>query len=73
MTGRDLIVYILGNGLEDKPVFENGTFIGFITVKEAALKMGVGPATIKSLVDLKLIKGVYVGTELYIPFDFDVK
>lgn len=71
MTGRDLIVYILENHLEDKPIFENGNFIGFITLEEAAVKMGVGTATVKALVDLKLIKGVYANSALYIPFDFD--
>lgn len=46
MTGRDLIVYILSNGLEDESVFNDGKFIGFITVSEAAEKMNVGLETI---------------------------
>lgn len=46
MTGRDLILYILSNKLEDEPVFKNGKFIGFITVPEAAEKMNVGVNTI---------------------------
>ena len=73
MTGRDLIVYILENNLEDEPIFENGKFIGFITLEEAAVKMGVGTATVKALVDLNIIKGVYANSALYIPFDFNVK
>lgn len=35
MTGRDLILYILMNNLEDEPVFEEGKFIGFVTDVEA--------------------------------------
>ena len=46
MTGRDLILYILANGLEDEPVFKNEKFIGFITISEAAAKMNVGFHTI---------------------------
>ena len=41
MTGRDLIIYILENGLEDEPVFKDGKFIGFITTGEAAVQCNV--------------------------------
>lgn len=71
MTGRDLIIYILENKLEDELVFQDGKFIGFITVEEAAAKIDVGTATIKAMVDLNIIKGVYVNTALYVPFDFN--
>lgn len=48
MTGRDLILYILSNKLEDEPVFKDGKFIGFITVPEAAERMNVGVNTINA-------------------------
>lgn len=69
MTGRDLIIYILKNGLEDKPVFENGKFIGFVTTEEAALKKQVGQATIQAWVDLGRMEGVTVKPGIYIPVD----
>lgn len=69
MTGRDLIIYILKNGLEDKPVFENGKFIGFLTAEEAAAKKQVGPATIQAWVDLGFMEGVTVRPGMYIPVD----
>ena len=47
MTGRDLIIYILENRLENEQVFKDGKLLGFITVDEAALKFGVGPETIR--------------------------
>lgn len=47
MTGRDLILYILTNGLEDKPIYEDGKILGFLTATEAAEKFNVGLATIK--------------------------
>ena len=67
MTGRDLIIYILKNNLEDQPVFENGKLIGFLTVDEAALKFGVGPATIKIWYTLGVLQGIEIGGEIFIP------
>lgn len=69
MTGRDLIVYILTHGLEDKPVFENGRFIGFMTAEEAAVKMNVGVMTIRIWVGLGQLRGIMIGETLYIPAD----
>ena len=71
MTGRDLIVYILQNHLEDEPIFKNGTFIGFLTVEEAAVKADVGVATICAWAFLGKIPYVNVGTHLYIPYNFE--
>lgn len=71
MTGRDLIIYILENGLEDEPVFKDGKFIGFITAIEAAEKMGVGTATIYTMLARKQLDGiVVVGNPIYIPANF---
>ena len=73
MTGRDLIIYILQNGLEDEPVVENGKIIGFLTIAEAAQKMGVGTATILTYVRLGKIENVEIGSTIYIPANFDLK
>ena len=72
MTGRDLIVYILSNGLEDEPVFKDGKFIGFLTADEAAEKLHVGPATIGAWVAQGRLDGVYFKSfrdGIYIPAD----
>ena len=73
MTGRELIVYILNNHLEDRPVFEDGKFIGFITVEEAAIKMGVGVATIHAFVKQEMIPSISIGGFIYIPADFKIE
>lgn len=73
MTGRDLIVYILTNGLEDKPVFEDGKFVGFLTVGEAAVKFGTGNATIQTYYLMGMLDGFVIGGELYIPATADIK
>ena len=68
MTGRELIVYILSNNLENEEVFKDGKILGYLTVDEAAVKLNVGPATIKSLIAVDMIKGVIaIGEEVLIP------
>lgn len=67
MTGRELILYILQNHLEDEPIFENGRIVGFIDEKEAALKFGVGTATIRVWVNTGVLPGVIISDQWYIP------
>lgn len=69
MTGRELIVYILENHLEDSPVCENGKFIGFMTVGEAAEKMNVGIATIVAWIGQKKLDAIVIGNTIYIPIN----
>ena len=71
MTGRELIIYILQNGLEDKPVFNKGTFIGYMTMEQAAEKMDVGLNTVYTLMTLGKIGYVRIGEE-YLVFAGDV-
>jgi hypothetical protein len=66
MTGRDLIIYIMQNNLEDKEVFEDGVFFGFMTEKEAAAKFEVGVPTIRAWHSLGFIDGVIIGETLFI-------
>lgn len=70
MTGRDMILYILENGLEDDPIVTNGKIIGFLTIGEAAQKMGVGTATILTLTRLGKLESVKIGNVLYIPANY---
>lgn len=70
MTGRELIIYILTNNLEDEPALKDGKFIGFMTASEAAVKMDVGVATIRAWVEQGLITGVVFGDRVYIPANF---
>lgn len=66
MTGKELIIYILSNNLEDEPIFKDGKFIGFITAGEAAAKLNVGVATIQTMVKLGQLDGVTIGDTVYI-------
>lgn len=69
MTGRDLIVYILSNHLEDEPVFKDGKFVGLLTAEEAAAKLNVGVSTIRAWYMLGRLKGIVIGDSIYIPGD----
>lgn len=66
MTGRDLIVYILTNGLENEPIVKDGSFIGFMTVEKYAVEKEVGVETVLAWIKLNTIKSVEVGNTTYI-------
>lgn len=67
MTGRDLIIYILSNGLENEPIVKDGKIIGFMTVEEAAVALNVGSATIQVWIWQKQLPSVSIGNVIYIP------
>lgn len=73
MTGRDLIMYILQNHLEDEPVFKDGEFMGFMTLERAAASIGVGTATINTLIKRGVIQGVYLDSAVLVPVNFKSK
>lgn len=73
MTGRDLILYILRNNLENEPVFKDGTVLGFITMKDAAKKFNVGESTIYAYMMLDQLDYVLFGTRFLIPADCELK
>lgn len=69
MTGRELIIYILKNNMEDTEIFSEGFSPLFITTEEAAKKWECGPATIKTLIELKKIKGFKYENMYYVLYD----
>jgi hypothetical protein len=73
MTGKDLIIYILMNDLEDEPVFKDGKFIGFVTAGEVAMKMNVGIATVHAWIQQKRLDSITIGNTVYIPANFELK
>lgn len=70
MTGRDLIIYILANNLEDEPVFKDDKMLGFVTAGEAAVKMNVGISTIFAWINEGWLDCVVIGNTIYIPANF---
>lgn len=66
MTGRDLIIYILANGLEDEPVVKDGSFIGFMTVEKFAVSNEVGIETVRTWIEMGMIRSVKIDDKFYI-------
>ena len=71
MTGKELIIYILKNDLENEEVFSDGFFVGMMDEKEAAIKFGVGVATIHTWYQIGVLTGINIEGNLY--FLKDVK
>lgn len=71
MTGRDLIIYILNNGLEDELLFKDGKLLGFMTIKETADKFNIGEATVRVWISMNMIKTVSIGEYTFIPGDIE--
>lgn len=67
MTGRDLIIFILDNKLEDELVFEDGKIVGFMTIEETAVRLNTGVATVTAWANLGLIATLKIGDTIYIP------
>lgn len=57
MTGKELIIYILQNNLENKLI---------LSKEEAALKYGVTLETIEVMYNLNMVRGFKMGNNLYI-------
>jgi len=70
VTGRELIMYILANGLEDEPVYKNGKFIGFVTPADVAKDTSVGFATVYTWIHQGRLDSVSVQEGIYIPANY---
>lgn len=67
MTGKDLIVYILQNNLENEPVIHDGKLLGFLSIEEAAVKMDYGVSSVVACIALGKIPGYELKSGVYIP------
>lgn len=65
MTGRELIIYILQNNLEDEVLLDEDKDLSLMTEEEAAVKYDVGVPTIKAYQELGFLKGVKSNNSLY--------
>lgn len=74
MTGRELIIYILENGLEDEPIIKDGTIVGYKTVGKVAEEIGFGEATVIGMIALGEIEGaIMFGGRYIIPANYEIK
>lgn len=66
ITGRDLVMYILKNKLEDKPINDIWCLKSFITAKQAAVRYNVGEETIKAWFAMGRLNGIQIGKTIYV-------
>lgn len=66
MTGRELIIFILENNLENVSIFDGDTLPGLMTLDEAAVKWHSGRNTLKALFEMGKIPGVIIDEKIYI-------
>lgn len=66
MSGRELIIYILENGLEDVDVFDVKFFKEFPTVGDVAVAFNVGTATVEAWLENGCLVGIEFDGVVYI-------
>ena len=66
MTGRDLIIYILENHLEDVEIFNDETKPFLVPLDKAAVVLGCGLAGVKALLSIGKTKGIRLNGKYYI-------
>lgn len=66
MTGRDLIVYIIENHIEDVELFSDVTKSFLLPVEKAAVELECGVATVKALLSIGKIKDIKFNDKYYI-------
>lgn len=68
MTGRELIIFILLNGLEDELIVDKMELLHEIcmTLEEAAVKFGVGVPTVTVWANCDMIPKICFNDEIYI-------
>lgn len=62
MTGRELIVYILENGLEDAEMFDDSIIM---TADEKAAALATGVESVKVMYKLGTIDGLKIGNTVF--------
>lgn len=70
MTGKDLIIYILKNDLENENIEYILTQM-FLTKERVAIRLGVGVETVKAMAQLDLLPSIMINGEIYIFNDYE--
>ena len=73
MTGRDMIMYILQNGLENEPMYKDGKLLGFMTTFETAQRLHVGESTVRAWMSMGHLPYIGIGSCYFIPSMAEVK
>ena len=66
MTGKEMIIYILQNNLENEEIFKDGKLVGFVSIYEAAVKLEVGMAAVKAMIQIANAKTIDINGLTYV-------
>ena len=66
MTGRELIIFVMENHLEDVTIFDGNMLPGLMTLEEAAVKWHSGRNTVEALFEMGKLPGVVIDEKIYI-------
>lgn len=67
MTGRDIMMFILENHLEDVDLLNAEEIPNFVTVEKAAVNFGVGTAVVQAWLDKGMLDYVLIANRVFIP------
>lgn len=73
MTGKELILYILQNNLENEEVVIDDSLIGYLSIKEVAEKLNVGTSTVLAYLRLGWLPYIVINGRFNIPYNFELK
>lgn len=73
MIGRQLIIFILANHLENEDIKCGPLLENYISEQDAAVQLKVGVATIRTMFDMGMLRGVKIENDVYIHADWDGK
>lgn len=69
MTGKEVILYILQNNLENEVILKDNFFFNCVNEKEAATKFNVGVATVRAWHQYGILPGVKIGNSIFFSKD----
>lgn len=67
MLGRDLIIYIMQNHLEDEEVLKDGRVMGLVSDMELAVRFHTGVESIHMLMTMVHTPSVKIDNTIYYP------
>lgn len=66
MTGKDWIIFILNNNLLNEDIEDLKMNDSFLTLEDAAVKLGVGTNSLLDMIKLKLVDHVKFDGQIYV-------
>ena len=66
MTGKDLVLFILKNDLLDVEIDGTDTNSLFLTIEDAAVKLGVSTTSLQDMIKIGVVDYIEFNNEIYL-------